>query len=466
VHPGPNGERGVVKWTAPAAGTYTVAGRFQGIDTGATTSDVSITKNGTVLFSGNLNGYGTQLPFSLSVTVAAGDAIEFTVGVGANGTYNNDSTGLAATIVSQGGVANIEWLVSDQLGTPRMVVDSTGSLAGVRRHDYFPFGEEIPGDSSWRTAARGYAGDSVRQKFTDKERDSETGLDYFVARYYSSAQGRFTGPDSVGGSALNPQTLNLYAYVHNNPLKLTDPTGHMAVSEAEQHVHDHQFAQEARRAYYEEFYRQLDYQIMIASHMIKGDGDVNWSDGDSNTDNADNSNPDTEPTQVASLNELPQTSDEIVKAIIVVIWDPSHTPQDSYNALTWFGHVSFIFTQDDESYSWHGLKSWTIAKPSSRYTDERSKASAGIGIVLDFGSKLNEKFQNALKSAPESFLGINYPYHPTYNNCGEPFNVAINAIRKDIGVPKSKGTFPSEIKAYIEKNLGRYIIGHVEFPKH
>ena len=113
LHPGPSGERGVVKWTAPAAGTYTVSGRFQGIDTGGTTSDVSITKNGATLFSGQVNGYGTQLPFSLSVTVAAGDAVEFTVGVGSNGTYNNDSTGLAATIVQQVGSADVEWLVAD-----------------------------------------------------------------------------------------------------------------------------------------------------------------------------------------------------------------------------------------------------------------------------------------------------------------------------------------------------------------
>jgi RHS repeat-associated protein len=68
----------------------------------------------------------------------------------------------------------------------------------------------------------------VRQKFGSKERDAETGLDYFVARYYSSVQGRFTVPDSFGGSGSNPQTLNLYAYVRNNPLKYVDPTGHFA----------------------------------------------------------------------------------------------------------------------------------------------------------------------------------------------------------------------------------------------
>jgi RHS repeat-associated protein len=68
----------------------------------------------------------------------------------------------------------------------------------------------------------------VRQKFTLKERDIETGLDYFLARYYSSAQGRFSGvdPKMLGTSHIvNPQRWNRYAYVVNNPLALYDPDG-------------------------------------------------------------------------------------------------------------------------------------------------------------------------------------------------------------------------------------------------
>jgi len=69
--------------------------------------------------------------------------------------------------------------------------------------------------------------------FTGKERDSESGNDYFGARYYSSAMGRFMSPDwsakaePVPYAKLdNPQSLNLYAYVGNNPLNVTDPDGH------------------------------------------------------------------------------------------------------------------------------------------------------------------------------------------------------------------------------------------------
>jgi len=68
---------------------------------------------------------------------------------------------------------------------------------------------------------------------TGKERDAESGNDYFMARYYSSAMGRFMSPDwsaqeePVPYAKLdNPQSLNLYAYVLNNPLILVDTDGH------------------------------------------------------------------------------------------------------------------------------------------------------------------------------------------------------------------------------------------------
>ena len=65
-------------------------------------------------------------------------------------------------------------------------------------------------------------------KFTGKERDAETGLDYFGARYLSSAQGRFTSPDPVMSAPerlRDPQQFNRYAYARNNPLRFLDPTG-------------------------------------------------------------------------------------------------------------------------------------------------------------------------------------------------------------------------------------------------
>jgi RHS repeat-associated protein len=79
-----------------------------------------------------------------------------------------------------------------------------------------------------RTTAQGYgAYDGIRQQFTGKERDTETGLDYFGARYYAAAQGRFTSvdPENAGADPSDPQSWNGYAYARNNPLKYTDPDG-------------------------------------------------------------------------------------------------------------------------------------------------------------------------------------------------------------------------------------------------
>jgi RHS repeat-associated protein len=108
-----------------------------------------------------------------------------------------------------------------------MVADKTGSLAGIKRHDYLPFGEELFAGTSGRTQAQGYAADSVRQKFTAYERDDETGLDYAQARYHASKLGRFTSIDPLSSSAklTDPQTLNRYSYVSNNPVVFSDPTG-------------------------------------------------------------------------------------------------------------------------------------------------------------------------------------------------------------------------------------------------
>jgi RHS repeat-associated protein len=62
---------------------------------------------------------------------------------------------------------------------------------------------------------------------TQKERDSESGLDYFLARYYSSAQGRFTSPDEpfADQDAGDPQSWNLYSYAGNSPLFFVDQSG-------------------------------------------------------------------------------------------------------------------------------------------------------------------------------------------------------------------------------------------------
>ncbi len=134
--------------------------------------------------------------------------------------------------------ADVKWVVADQLGTPRMIADRSGSLSGVKRHDYLPFGEEMYTGTGGRTTQQGYALDGVRQQFTGYERDAETGLDYAQARYYSNIQGRFMGIDTMNASAHpgSPQTWNRYAYTLNNPLKFVDPSGMYAVSDIHEDI--------------------------------------------------------------------------------------------------------------------------------------------------------------------------------------------------------------------------------------
>jgi RHS repeat-associated protein len=115
------------------------------------------------------------------------------------------------------------WLdqyIYDALGNARIVY---GYQGGWDQSVYYPYGGErvisSAAGSPW--------------KFTGKERDSESGNDYFGARYYASSVARWLSPDwsanvmPVPFAKLgNPQSLNLYAYVLDNPLGNADPDGH------------------------------------------------------------------------------------------------------------------------------------------------------------------------------------------------------------------------------------------------
>ena len=129
--------------------------------------------------------------------------------------------------------AGTQFLTGDQLGTTRVVTLQAGTVS--ERHDYEPFGAELIVNSvSPRYGVTGYgAAIEVPVQFTGKERDWETGLDFFGARYFSGAQGRFTSadwsesPQPIPYADTNdPQTLNLYSYVRNNPLSHGDLDGH------------------------------------------------------------------------------------------------------------------------------------------------------------------------------------------------------------------------------------------------
>src|SRR5690242_16999735 len=117
------------------------------------------------------------------------------------------------------------YIGTDHLGTTRLVTDTSGAVIG--RHDYLPFGEEIPASTAGRRAEWGALADNVDSKFTGQSRDQDSGLDYFKARYYAKELGRFTSPDPDPSSMdfTTPQTFNRYAYVLGNPLGNVDPSG-------------------------------------------------------------------------------------------------------------------------------------------------------------------------------------------------------------------------------------------------
>ncbi len=109
----------------------------------------------------------------------------------------------------------IEYYHLDALGSVRAVTDENADV--IERHDYLPYGEEWNPEPSTNS-----------RKFTGKERDEETGFDYFGARYYESQLARFTTIDpalTFAENRVDPQRWNRYAYVRNNPLRYVDPDG-------------------------------------------------------------------------------------------------------------------------------------------------------------------------------------------------------------------------------------------------
>ena len=150
-------------------------------------------------------------------------------------TYVYDAAGELTAEYESGGSTKLSsvrmYLTADHLGSTRVVTTSGGQIEQC--FDYLPFGEELPSDWGARSSVACYnaPGQTTDMLFTGKERgdaNTEGGLDYFGARYFSSAQGRFTSVDPIQyskGRLVDPQQWNMYAYARGNPLRWYDPTG-------------------------------------------------------------------------------------------------------------------------------------------------------------------------------------------------------------------------------------------------
>ncbi|MCX5720537.1 MAG: RHS repeat-associated core domain-containing protein, partial [Nitrospirae bacterium] len=122
-----------------------------------------------------------------------------------------------ATIASNG---TINYWHGDHLGSSSVITDATGNK--VQTVTYYPYG------GTNRNQSPGNPAIDVPYKYTGKELDS-TGLYYYEARYYDPTLGRFISADTIVPNPRDPQSLNRYSYVENNPLRYTDPTGHFSI---------------------------------------------------------------------------------------------------------------------------------------------------------------------------------------------------------------------------------------------
>jgi RHS repeat-associated protein len=100
---------------------------------------------------------------------------------------------------------------NNHLGTPAIITNGLGALVG--QNELYPYGEILS-----------ETGNSTKFKLSGKERDIESGNEYFGARYYSNVSGRFLTTDPVFRTN-DPQSLNRYIYAGNDPINFVDPDG-------------------------------------------------------------------------------------------------------------------------------------------------------------------------------------------------------------------------------------------------
>jgi RHS repeat-associated protein len=113
----------------------------------------------------------------------------------------------------------------DYMGTARIQTSETGTVEGV--YSFLPWGDSLSGAGNGSDAYSGGAAVNDAYHFAGLDHDYETDTDHAQFRQYSPAQGRWLSPDPYGGSydPTNPQSLNRFSYVLNNPLTFTDPLG-------------------------------------------------------------------------------------------------------------------------------------------------------------------------------------------------------------------------------------------------
>jgi RHS repeat-associated protein len=149
------------------------------------------------------------------------------------GIYEKEITGTGATAVTKvtkyyDGVAlrvgsgTLQYLHRDHLGGVIAITDSSGAI--TRQERYKPFGETL---LDARQKSRGAGTNTpTTQAYTGQKRESSFGLYDYNARWYDSAIGRFTQADTIVPNPASAKAFDRYAYVENNPIRYSDPSGH------------------------------------------------------------------------------------------------------------------------------------------------------------------------------------------------------------------------------------------------
>jgi len=119
--------------------------------------------------------------------------------------------------------STLYYILKDHLGSASVVTNSSGNVVGEQR--YYPFGETRLSPGSRFTD----------QLFTGQREMTGLGIYHFNARFYSPKLGRFLSADTIVPNPANPQDLNRYSYVRNNPLRYTDPTGNRPCGDGEKY---------------------------------------------------------------------------------------------------------------------------------------------------------------------------------------------------------------------------------------
>jgi RHS repeat-associated protein len=181
--------------------------------------------SGTINATFAYNGDGARVRSTINgVTTLYAGAIEYEIDGSTTTLTKYYDAGGQRVAVRNG--ASLNFLLNDHLGSTSIMLKTNGSLWGELRY------------SAWGETRYSNGNIVTDRQYTGQINDGATGLYYYNARYYDPALHKFIQADTIVPDPNDPQTLNRYSYVNNNPVRYTDPTGHEAETQCATEYHD------------------------------------------------------------------------------------------------------------------------------------------------------------------------------------------------------------------------------------